>query len=416
MLYTSIHSTLLVILALFVCHTSICSAQEFDVIVHANDLDRKHSVVSFEWPDGLQTTGVGLFSGDTQIPVQYYDNQGWFILEELKAQSQAHFILKADAPSGFESIEFSLRERGAVDFAIDGAQVLRYNSEETELPRKKIKKKFQRGGYIHPVRTPGGTMITDDYPRNHTHHHGIWAAWTKTEFDGRSPDFWNMGNKTGTVRPVGLDTMWTGPVIAGTKSQHAYYDLSAKKKSSSGASRHPVALNEFWEINVFAIPTDGPNPYFLFDLHVKHETASNTPLHLPEYRYGGIGFRGHWDWNGSKNTFFLTSEGKDRSNGHATRANWCHIGGYVGEQLAGVAILSHPNNFRHPQPMRIHPTEPFFNWAPSQAGDWSITSEQPYEVTYRFVVMDGEPDANLYNRLWLDFATPLSVTLSPRQP
>ena len=384
--------------------------------MQANEVNRLQSVVSFNWPQALTPEKTGLFNADgTQLPVQFYDNKGWFILENLSAGNTATFVLKHSASTDFAPIESAHKDRAAVEFALNGAPVLQYNSAETKLPRKKIKKKFQRGGYIHPVQTPSGITITDDYPRNHTHHHGIWAAWTKTEFDGRTPDFWNMGNKTGTVLPLGLDTTWTGPVVAGTKSRHVYKDLTAPK--SPGTQSRPdkaIALNESWEINVFAIPTTGPKPYFLFDLHVKHETASEIPLHLPEYRYGGIGFRGHWDWNGAKNTFFLTSEGKDRSNGHATRADWCHISGYVDGQLAGVAILSHPKNFRHPQPMRIHPSEPFFNWAPSQAGDWSITQDQPYEVTYRFVVMDGEPDSELYDRLWQDFASPPSVTLSPR--
>jgi len=376
-------------------------------VVDAGEVDRYNSVVSFDWPESLSRHDAGLYDAQgEELAVQYYDKRGWFILGELQSGAQASFVLKSKTSSDFETIESSFRDNGAVGFSLDGSMVLQYNSAETDLPRKNIKKKFKRGGYIHPVMTPSGITVTDDYPRNHTHHHGIWAAWTKTEFDGREPDFWNMGNRSGTVIPAGLDTTWAGPVLAGTKSKHVYVDLSADE---------PVdVLNESWEINVFSIPTEGAKPYYLFDLHVLHETATEKPLHLPEYRYGGIGFRGHWDWNGAKKTFFLTSEGKDRSNGHATRADWCHIGGLVDGSLAGLAILSHPDNFRHPQPMRIHPTEPFFNWAPSQAGDWSITPDQPYKVTYRFVVMDGEPDSALYDRLWQDFATPPSVTLSTR--
>ena len=44
-----------------------------------------------------------------------------------------------------------------------------------------------------------GRVITGDYPPDHIHHHGVWFAWTKTEFEGRHPDFWNMGDGTGTV-------------------------------------------------------------------------------------------------------------------------------------------------------------------------------------------------------------------------
>lgn len=397
----------LLVLTAFLLSSTLSHAQEYSVEVHAGDTDRINAIATFNWPDGLQPNEAGLFdqAGD-QVAVQFYDNKGWFILEKLPAGEKADYILKGSSSYPFEPIDTALKDRGAIGFYSDKSMILQYNSEETEFPRKRIKEKFRRGGYIHPIVTPSGITVTDDYPRNHTHHHGIWAAWTKTKFDGREPDFWNMGNRSGTVLPVALDSMWTGPVIAGTKSRHVYVDLSGDDPED--------VLNESWEINVFSIPTSGETPYHLFDLHVLHETATDKPLFLPEYRYGGIGFRGHWDWNGANNAFFLTSEGKDRSNGHATTADWCHIGGFVNGKLAGVAIMSHPDNFRHPQPMRIHPTEPFFNWAPSQSGDWSITPDQPYEVTYRFVVMDGEPDSALYDRLWQDFASPPSVSISPR--
>ncbi|GIT77905.1 MAG: hypothetical protein Ct9H300mP32_2870 [Verrucomicrobiota bacterium] len=53
------------------------------------------------------------------------------------------------------------------------------------------------GGLHTPGRDTWWTGITDDYPHNHKHHHGIWFPWTNTIFEGRKPDFWNMGNGTG---------------------------------------------------------------------------------------------------------------------------------------------------------------------------------------------------------------------------
>jgi len=53
-----------------------------------------------------------------------------------------------------------------------------------------------------------GLLVTDDYPPNHLHHHGIWFPWTKTRFEGREVDFWNMGGKTGTVEFVAFGKSW----------------------------------------------------------------------------------------------------------------------------------------------------------------------------------------------------------------
>ena len=63
-------------------------------------------------------------------------------------------------------------------------------------------------------------MVTDDYPPDHFHHHGIWFAWTKTEFEGRHPDFWNVADGTGRVEFVAVDQTWSGSVHAGFKSRN----------------------------------------------------------------------------------------------------------------------------------------------------------------------------------------------------
>ena len=31
---------------------------------------------------------------------------------------------------------------------------------------------YDRSGYIHPIHTPDGRVITNDFPKNHLHHHG----------------------------------------------------------------------------------------------------------------------------------------------------------------------------------------------------------------------------------------------------
>src|SRR5205823_1008563 len=67
-------------------------------------------------------------------------------------------------------------------------------------------------------------------------------------------------------------------------------------------------------------------------------------------------------------------------------------GGKLGDQLAGVAILCHPHNFRAPKPMRLHPNERFFSFAPQQAGDMKIEPGEAYISRYRFVVFEGPAD------------------------
>lgn len=378
----------------------------YTVAVAADRFDREETPVSFPLPDGASGQSFQLVDGSGRaIPVQLTaGRQATFILDRLAAGATKRYRLEAveAGPASWRGIQIQ-RQEGAVTLTVAAQPVLRYNAGETPLPGPEIDPVYRRGGYIHPVYTPSGKIITDDYPPNHLHHHGIWAAWTRTVFEGRAPDFWNMGDRKGTVEPVSLDTTWSGPVHAGFRARHRYVDLTAPTPKD--------ALNETWTVHLYNVQGSA-RPYRIFDLEVVQTTTSSSPLLLPEYHYGGVGFRGRREWDGAENTFFLTSEGMDRRNGHGTRARWCHIGGYVDGTLAGVGILGHPENFRFPQPMRIHPTEPFFNWAPSQTGDWAIQPGQPYVARYRFVVYDGAPDASQLDRLWNDYAYPPAVMVS----
>jgi hypothetical protein len=374
----------------------------YEVVVSAGEFARHGTPVSFALPAGLAASGFELVDPAGRVlPVQLSAGEATIIVDDLPAGSERRYRLR-NAVSAAPGVEAVQRD-GGVTFSVSGRTVFRYNGEPTPLPREGIDPVFRRGGYIHPVQTPSGRVITGDYPQNHLHHHGIWAAWTNTRFEGRTPDFWNMGQRRGTVEPVALDSVWSGPVHAGFVARHRYVDLMGTSPT--------VALNESWTGRVYNLEGHG-RAYRVFDLELRHTTASSTPLVLPEYHYGGIGFRGRDEWDGAPNTFFLTSEGRDRSDGHATRARWVHIGGYVDGELAGIGILTHPDNFRFPEPMRIHPNEPFFNFAPSQLGEWAIRPGEPWVARYRFVVADGGPDAAELERLWRDLATPPRVTVS----
>jgi len=312
------------------------------------------------------------------------------------------FTLISSAPGSVPQITVA-GEKNKLKATLSGRTLLEYQAEPGELPRGDIKQAFVRGGYIQPIFSPSGKMITDDFPPNHIHHHGVWWAWTNTEFDGRHPDFWNMGDGKGRVEFVALDRSWSGAVHGGFISRHQFVDLTAPKPA--------VALNEQWEVRIYNTFDAGHG--WIFDLVSSQQCASSNPLKLPEYRYGGLGLRGNRAWDGKENVNFLTSEGEtDRDKGNTTHGRWCDMSGLVDGSQAGITILCHPDNFRAPQPMRLHPTEPFFCFAPQQAGDMEIVPGKKYISRYRFVVHDGPPDKAFLEAVWNDYAHPPKVTVS----
>lgn len=380
----------------------ICTlAAPTQVTISAGKSDRDHAIVQFH----LEPSSAALLDpAGRELPLTISPaGDATVILPHLAARQSIVLRLQdlkiREKDPAIQAVRNKSTEQ--VIFQANHKPILQYDGKATPLPAG-YKPQYQRGGYIHPVWTPDGKVITDDYPSNHRHHHGIWAPWTKTQFEGRHPDFWNMGDGTGRVEFVELVNAFSGDACAGLETRHRFVDLSAKPAPKT-------ALNESWHILAYAPPSSG-KPYYAFDLIIDQSCASDSPLILPQYYYGGLGFRGPMAWNGKGAACtFITSEGKTRADGNESRCRWCFIGGQLDGQMRGVTILSDPANFRFPQPARLNPTEPFFCFAPSQLGDWQITPEKPYHARYRFIVTDGELDKSLIERLWTDFATPPEV-------
>lgn len=371
------------------------------VVVDAGQWDRKNTVVSFPF---ASKTGQAyhLVDRKTSIPLQLDGSTASFVLSELKAgESRSYQVVPGPAKPAKANRGAQLtRVQNHLEIRVGGRQVFSFVAEPEGLPSPDIKPVFLRGGYIHPVYTPKGRIVTDDYPSDHYHHHGIWFAWTKTEFEGKHPDFWNVGDGTGRIDFEKVIDTWSGPVYAGFTSFQKYVALTGAAPKT--------ALNEEWDVRVYNLGND----YFVFDIVATQECASSSPLILEEYRYGGMGVRGNREWKDKSKVSFLTSDGKTRVDGNATRGRWCHIGGSVDGQLAGIAVFDHPSNFRAPVPLRIHPDDPYFNYAPSQMGRFQIDPGKQFELRYRYVVSDGPPDPKLLDRLWNDYADPPRVIVT----
>lgn len=374
--------------------------------VEAGAHDRREVLVPVELPPSLRRELWLESRASGRIPIQVdAEGGGVFRLPELRPGAQ--LVLRFGLAASGETAGRIRVARGSnrVELATEGRPLGGYQLAAGPLPRPDLPAVYRRSGYLHPLVTPAGRVVTDDYPTNHAHHHGVWTAWTRTQFDGRAPDFWNMGEGRGRVEHAGLDAIWGGPLHGGWRSRLAHVDLT------SGA---PVtALEETWDVRAYGPAFRTPVAANVWDFTSRQRTASARPLELLEYRYGGLGFRGLESWNGAGRWQVLTSEGEtDRVRANTARVRWCWVGGAAGEGVAGVAFLVHPDNFRFPQPIRVHPDEPFLCFAPPQAGPFEIRPGTLWTARYRMVVFDGPPSAALIERWWQDYADPPKVVVT----
>ncbi len=370
--------------------------------IDAGPHHRIRTVVTVPAPeDAPENPGLKAADGSI-LPLQLSDDgTATFILPELAAGKTAEFALVSMGNAALDAA-VAVEKDGGVSLSVAGKAAAGFVGVVKELPRADIDPVFLRGGYLHPLTTPTGNVVTDDYPANHIHHHGVWTAWTNTVFQGRKPDFWNMGARKGKVDCKAIGFSWSGAVHAGLEAENEYTDFTTGEPV--------VALSESWTVKAFAV-TGGENPHHLLELVFVHSMAGDDDLELPRYRYGGLGIRGRSEWDGEKNVDFHTSEGiTNRAEADAKPARWIAMSGAAGKGKAGVAILGHLENFRAPQPIRVHPSEPFVSFAPQIAGDMKISHGEAYRSAYRIVVFDGKPDKELIDRLWHDYAEPPTAT------
>lgn len=395
----------LLLIGFLVAPPAQTQAAALRVSVQAGEFDRKGAIVSFAVPQGARSWQRLETESGGAVPFQVdAEGKGWFVLGDLKAGATKTLRLKSGAPAA-EAVT-AKKDGALVRLAVNGKPVAAYQTTPS-TPPPGVAEHYSHGAYLHPVHTPGGRLVTGDYPPDHKHQRGIFFAWTKTKFEGREPDFWNMGkgdNKiTAATEFVAVDHTWSGPVQGGFASRHRFVDRLTPE---------PIPmLNEQWVVTAYNVAVSGGKAWLL-DFVSTQQCAGASPVKLPKYYYGGLGVRGQAAWDPVDAVTFLTSNGDDRKKGDASKANWVHMGGQVDGAPAGLAVLIHPGNFRAPQPLRLNPKNPQLCVAPSADGDWEITPGKPYVSRYRFVIADGPEDKAELERLWNDYAKPPSVTVA----
>ena len=364
-------------------------------------VDRAALVAEFVLPeDAARPTRATKVDG-TSLPVQVDDSgKACIVIGFLRAGESLTLTLSKPDTAVVESVRLRPGADGLV-LSAGGTEMLNFRTDTSKKPRADINPDILRAGYLHPVRSPSGAIVTGDYPSDHAHHHGIWTPFTKAVFQGRTTDFWNMHSKKGEEQLRAIGRTWAGEV-------HGGFDAELRMTDLSGPA--PIdALIDRWSVRAYAVPR-APKPMHVFDLTTTQTCATNDPLELPQYHYGSFGLRGPEAWDGKDGARFLTSEGiTDRKKGEGTRARWCYLGGKTSAGLSGTAVLGFPDNFRFPMPLRLHPDMPYFSIAPQKLGAFSIQPGKPYVTRYRFVVTDGEPDAKLFDACWNSLAHPAVV-------
>jgi len=349
---------------------------------------------------------VEITDGKSKPVASQYDRLSgrlcWILKGRTDADGKRVYKLVQDGPRRRRRGVEVIKTDKHLDISIGGRNVLRYNHAIVPPPAGSSPL-YKRSGFIHPLWSPAQAVLTNIHPPDHIHHMGLWMPWTKTHFEGRNVDFWNLKEGQGTVRFVKFLSTTEGPVFGGFRALQEHVNLNAP-----GGEK--VALNEVWDVRVWNTGGAGKG-FWIVDFTSTQECASSSPLELPAYRYGGFGFRATAEWKQGL-ADYLTSEGKTRKDGHATRAKWCIAHGPTSKGDAGIVFMSHPDNREFPEPMRLWPGgDIFFNFCPIQKKAWVLEPGNKYVFNYRMFVYNGRMTAEKAERCWQDFGNPPKIAV-----
>jgi hypothetical protein len=173
---------------------------------------------------------------------------------------------------------------------------------------------------VHPLRAPSGPVLTRDSPEDHPWHHGLW--FTVKYVNGEN--FWEEYDAYGVLRHVSPTTVhWIRPdrqtVVIIDERTLTHVDLG------------DGAYGIDWEIS----------------LHPQADVVLDRTEFTTWGGYGGLALRGRGDWT---DTRLLVADGSEHERLLGVPSAWCDLSGQVDGTEAGVLVLDHPSNPRHPVP------------------------------------------------------------------
>lgn len=349
--------------------------------------------------------------GGKAVPTPFQISQSenrmlhWLVKKDKTGINKRVFQLNQGKRAPIDPIR-TLFEDGTLTINVHNHNLLSY-VYKTVYPPKGIDTAYKRSGFIHPLWSPKGQVLTRIQPPDHYHHYGIWNPWTHVLFEKDTVDFWNLKDRKGTVRFAKFASTTEGGVFAEYQALHEH--VAFKKDGSE-----KVAMNEIQSVRVYR--PDENADYYIMDFTSTLSCASQSPVKILEYRYAGLGWRATEKWD-NKNSEVLTSEGKNRKESDGTTARWCIVQGAIDDAYAGAVMMSYPANYNHPEPLRIWPEnsngrgDMYAMFAPTKDKDWLLEPGKTYTLRYRWLVFNGKMTKEKAEAAWQSFAHAPKITI-----
>ena len=211
-----------------------------------------------------------------------------------------------------------------------------------QIKAKSLKEKFNRANYVHPLYSLDGDIVSEDFPKDHFHHRGVFWAWHVLTVEGKyagdnwvCDDFeWDLQKAKALVESndssVAIETQWL---------------WKSPKVTNSNGKMKPM-VEETTTIRVF---TRKPH-YRLVDFEIRMKGLLDEVRMSGSHDdkgYGGFSVRMHRP----KDMIFTGEIGKVEPNRLPVEGGaWMDMSGTLTEKgKSGITILCHPSLPTFPQ-------------------------------------------------------------------
>ena len=270
-------------------------------------------------------------------------------------------------------------EPSALTVLESGRKVLSYVYGD-RLPAG-VDSRYARSSYIHPLHALDGRVLTEDFPRDHLHHHGLFWAWPVVEVRGVTTSNWEPAEPPlrqlfarwvrqeadrGEARLV-VENAWT---LGGTEV--------VVQETVTIIARPATTQGRAIDIEIVLRPVGGPI------------ALRGTPADMKGY--SGLCFRGAAaDGQGQdvfKGAAMTTDEGPLAADSTGRAFRWADLSTPA---AGGVAIFVSPDHPGFPLPWLIRNSyagilNPCWPGLPGT----TLAADTPVTLGYRIYVHDGD--------------------------
>jgi hypothetical protein len=296
-----------------------------------------------------------------------------------------------------EPAAFTIEDAGGgpLRIAENGRPVLVYN--RAMMLKEGVAEKYRRACYVHPLHDLDGVVLTDDFPKDHFHHRGLFWAWPRVKPAGESKDCDIWACAGGGQRFQSVLGKETGPVCARLGLSSAWF-VGGRK----------VVDEAVW-LTVFRAGDTGRA--MDVDLRLK---AVDQPVVIggrEKKGYGGFTLR----FAPRQEQVLWTKDGKLPKDADHDRYPWADYSAKFGgtDRVSGAAIFDHAQNAGFPNTWCLRNYGILSPTYPGE-GTHELTPGQALRLRYRVWIHRGDAQAGKAAGAYAAFAQPPRVEVASK--